>query len=152
MAKKQKKHTQAVKTTHPKNKHENQPAQASQSKSVRPVKKERGWLLTVIFAFIILHGIFAAILVSSYTRNDVIVPRPYIIPILTVNAMLDVVAGIAMFYWKKWGFILFGFTAVVSIVLGLMLTGNLFVIFYQFLPFAVLVYIITLQNKRQYFS
>ena len=51
MAKKQKKHTQAVKTTHPKNKHENQPAQASQSKSVRPVKKERGWLLTSHFRF-----------------------------------------------------------------------------------------------------
>ncbi len=128
MAKKQKKHTQAVKTTHPKNKHENQPAQ---TKQVKQVRKERGWLLTVIFAFVILHGIFAAILISSYTRNDVIVPRPYIIPILTVNAMLDVVAGIAMFYWKKWGVILFGFTAVVSIVLGLMLTGNLFVIFYR---------------------
>lgn len=146
---KQKKHNAAVRTTHPQEKHEKHQSQASIAKQP---KKEHGWLLTVIYALIILHGIFAAVLVSSYPRNGIVVPRPYILPILIANALLDVVAALAMWYWKKWGLILFGITSVVSIVIGLMFTGNLFVIFYQILPFAILIYIITLQNKRHYFN
>ena len=105
MAKKQKKHTQAVKTTHPKNKHENQPAQ---SKQVKQVKKERGWLLATAIIIITLHGILATYLISTYPSNQVYVPRPYILPILIANAFIDVVAGIAMWFWKRWGVILFG--------------------------------------------
>jgi hypothetical protein len=149
---KQKKHNQAVKTTHPKSKHENHPAQSNQVKSARPVKKEHGWLLTTIYVLIILHGIFAAILVTSYTRNDVVIPRPMIIPILTANALLDVVAAVAMWYWKRWGVILLGISAVISSAIGLIATGNVFVIFYMMIPFAILIYIITYQNKKQLFS
>jgi hypothetical protein len=152
MAKKQKKHTQAVKTTHPKSKHENHPTQVSQVKSGKPVKKEHGWLLTTIYVLIILHGIFAAILVTSYTRNDVVIPRPMIIPILTANALLDVVAAVMMWYWKRWGVILFGISAVISSAIGLIATGNVFVIFYMLIPFAILIYIITYQNKRNLFN
>ena len=152
MAKKQKKHTQAVKTTHPKNKHENQPAQASQSKSVRPVKKERGWLLATAIILITLHGILATYLISTYPSSQVYVPRPYILPILIANAFIDVVAGIAMWFWKRWGVILFGISAVISAAIGLVFTGQLMVIFYQMIPFVILGYIIAYQNKRQLFN
>jgi hypothetical protein len=152
MAKKQKKHTQAVKTTHPKNKHENQPAQASQSKSVRPVKKKRGWLLATAIILITLHGILATYLISTYPSSQVYVPRPYILPILIANAFIDVVAGIAMWFWKRWGVILFGISAVISAAIGLVFTGQLMVIFYQMIPFVILGYIIAYQNKRQLFN
>ncbi len=105
MAKKQKKHNQAVKTTHPKNKNENQPAQ---SKQVKQVKKERGWLLATAIIIITLHGILATYLISTYPSSQVYVPRPYILPILIANAFIDVVAGIAMWFWKRWGIVLFG--------------------------------------------
>ncbi len=145
----QKKHNQAVKTTHPKNKHENQPAQAKQ---VKQVKKERGWLLATAIIIITLHGILATYLISTYPSSQVYVPRPYILPILIANAFLDVVAGIAMWFWKRWGIILFGISAVISAAIGLVFTGQLMVIFYQLIPFAILGYIIALKDKRQYFS
>ena len=149
MAKKQKKHNQAVKTTHPKNKHENQPAQSKQAKQV---KKERGWLLATAIIIITLHGILATYLISTYPSSQVYVPRPYILPILIANAFIDVVAGIAMWFWKRWGVILFGISAVISAAIGLVFTGQLMVIFYQLIPFAILGYIIALKDKRQYFS
>jgi hypothetical protein len=149
MAKKQKKHNQAVKTTHPKSKHENQQAQAKQ---VKQVKKERGWLLATAIIIITLHGILATYLISTYPSSQVYVPRPYILPILIANAFIDVVAGIAMWFWKRWGVILFGISAVISAAIGLVFTGQLMVIFYQLIPFAILGYIIALKDKRQYFS
>jgi len=48
--------------------------------------------------------------------------------------------------------ILFGISAVISAAIGLVFTGQLMVIFYQLIPFAILGYIIAYQNKRQYFS
>ena len=149
MAKKQKKHNQAVKTTHPKNKNENHSAP---SKPVKQVKKERGWLLATAIIIITLHGILATYLISTYPSSQVYVPRPYILPILIANAFIDVVAGIAMWFWKRWGVILFGISAVISAAIGLVFTGQLMVIFYQLIPFAILGYIIALKDKRQYFS
>jgi hypothetical protein len=149
MAKKQKKHNQAVKTTHPKSKNENQPAQSKQAKQV---KKERGWLLATAIIIITLHGILATYLISTYPSSQVYVPRPYILPILIANAFIDVVAGIAMWFWKRWGIVLFGISAVISAAIGLVFTGQLMVIFYQLIPFAILGYIIALKDKRQYFN
>jgi hypothetical protein len=149
MAKKQKKHNQAVKTTHPKSKNENQPAQSKQAKQV---KKERGWLLATAIIVITLHGILATYLISTYPSSQLYVPRPYILPILIANAFIDVVAGIAMWFWKRWGVILFGISAIISAAIGLVFTGQLMVIFYQLIPFAILGYIIALKDKRQYFS
>jgi hypothetical protein len=41
---------------------------------------------------------------------------------------------------------------VISSAIGLVLTGSLMVIFYELIPFAILIYILTLKEKRQYFE
>jgi hypothetical protein len=142
----QKKHNQAVKTSHPQEKHGKHFAQAKQ------VKKERGGLLSVIYVFIIIHGAMAAYMVSVSLKPEYGSQRPWIIPVLIVNALLNVVAGFGMWNWKKWGIMLYGVSAVISSAIGLVLTGSLMVIFYELIPFAILIYILTLKEKRQYFE
>jgi len=139
----QKKHNQSVKTSHPQEKH------AKQTTQVKQVKKERGGLLSVI---IIIHGAMAAYMVSVSLKPEYGSQRPWIIPILIVNALLNVVAGFGMWNWKKWGIMLYGVSAVISSAIGLILTGSLLVIFYELIPFAILIYILTLKDKRQYFE
>jgi hypothetical protein len=142
----QKKHNQAVKTTHPQEKHKKQAAAP-----VKSQKKERGWILISAYIIIALHGILAAYLISTYPKPVLPVDKSYLLPILAANALLNVVAAIGMWYWKRWGLILYGISAMIAAAIGLVLTGQLLVIFYQLIPLAILGYILALKNKRQYF-
>jgi cation transport ATPase len=142
----QKKHNQAVKTSHPQEKHAKQTAQ------VKQVKKERGGLLTSIYIFIILHGALAAYMVYASFKPAYGVDRTWAVVAMVVSALLNVVAGFGMWNWKKWGIMLYGVSAVIASVIGLVFTGSMLVIFYQLIPFAILIYILTLKDKRQFFE
>ena len=104
--------------------------------------KKRGTGLTIWLALIALHGVIFAIL----TWN-VIKPGDYDAPSWLLWAMLllsiaDVVAAVALWYWKRWGFQLFGVITVIRIILGLLATASQLWVFYAIVPFVILGYIL----------
>jgi hypothetical protein len=97
-----------------------------------------------------IHGIFSAFLVL-YLREQQDGQSPlWVLAILFALATAHIVAALAIWEWKRWGFILYGVTIVVSIVLGLILTHTQLWVFHEILPLAILGYLV--KDKWRYFS
>ena len=57
-------------------------------------------------------------------------------------AIADIVAAVAIWYWKKWGLRLYAISTVIGIAAGLILTASQLVVFHDIIPLAVLGYVI----------
>jgi len=113
------------------------------------VAKERGSWLSLWLILILLHGIFASGLIW-YLRSQRSDPSPsWVLGILFLLAIADIVAAIAVWYWKKWGLRLYAISTVVGIVIGLVLTASQLVVFHDIIPLAILGYLV--RDKRDYF-
>jgi hypothetical protein len=118
----------------------------------RPVKKERGALLSFLIVLVMLHGILAAYLAFSSLKEVYRDSTSWILIVLGLISLADILAAFAMWRWKKWGIALYAATQVVATAIHLMLTGSLLVVFYDLLPVAFLAYVINLQSKRNLFE
>lgn len=103
--------------------------------------KERGWLLTVAIILVIIGGFVSfAIAWSESGIRGTALPTWFVVAAVT-SAVADVIAGIGLWRWKKWGYYLFLASTIVSIVLGLLVTGSALFAFSRIIPFAILGYI-----------
>ncbi len=112
------------------------------AKQDRTTPKKRSTGLAIWLVLIAVHGLVFAIL----TWN-VIKPGDYEAPTWSLWALLllsivNVVAAVAVWYWKRWGFQLYGVTTVVRIVVGLVATASQLWVFYAILPFVILGYLL----------
>ena len=132
-----------------------QPAKAA-SKGNRPVKKsakkERGTLLSVLIGLIFLHSVIAVLLGYVTLKDEYAIYRTWVVVGLSLLSLLDIVAAVGLWYWKKWAIYLYAITRVIATSIHLMLTGSLLVVFYDLLPVAILGYVIDLQSKRHLFE
>ena len=116
-------------------------SRSSKSKSTSK-KKERGTWLSAWLILIALHSILYAFLIL-YLRGQSNEDSPVWMAIVVfVLSIVDVVAVIAIWNWKKWGLQLYAVTTVVAIAVGLMLTGTQLIVFHAILPLAILGYLI----------
>ena len=97
-----------------------------------------------------VHGaLLAAIsIMEKNARGEV--THPVMVALFILAAVADVVAGIGMWKWKKWGYYLYFVSMIVSMVVGLLNTGSLLMVFYAVLPFAVVGWFI--RPKWNYFE
>ena len=104
--------------------------------------RERGGLLTAAILFIVVHGIFITLVAYiDLTDNDLDVRSLYL-PILFLTSALDVVGGVAMWFWKKWGFYLYIGASLVAATSALMNTGSILVLFAAILPPIIVAYVV----------
>lgn len=104
-------------------------------------KKERGWLLTLAIILVILSGIVSfGIAWSESGMRGTNLPT-WFIAAAVASAIADIIAGIGLWRWKKWAYYLFLASTIVSIVLGLLVTGSALFAFSRIIPFAILGYI-----------
>lgn len=114
----------------------------SRSTKGKSKKKEHGTWLTAWLVFIAAQSVLYAFLIL-YLRQQRSEPSPvWVLAVLFALALADIVAVIAIWKWKKWGLQLFAVSTVVSIVVGLMLTGSQLVVFHDIIPLAILGYLI----------
>ena len=111
-------------------------------------KKVRGTWLTIALVVIALHGIVASLLYYSQRSQDFI-NRPYLIVLAVLHSLLDVVAAVGIWYWKKWALYVYGASTVIALVAGL-LSGIPLSAFYVVLPLAILGWL--LRTKWDYFE
>jgi len=138
---------QAVKSSYPAKPASKKPGQAN-----KQVTKKRGGLLSFLLVVILVHGILAAFLAYTNLKDIYIESRPWILAGLTLAAVADIVAAVGMWYWKKWGITLYLVASIVQATIHLLLTGSLSIAIFDFVPVAILGYVINLQNKRKLFE
>lgn len=96
-----------------------------------------GWLILIL-----LHGILASLLIL-YLRQQRADPSPaWILLILFALALADIVAAIAIWYWKRWGLVLYAVSTAIGIVVGLVLTASQLIVFHDIIPLAILGYLV----------
>jgi len=104
----------------------------------------------VALAIVIVHGLLLTLLTIGQKNYQGEVTHPVIYVLFLLGSALDVVAGLALWYWQKWGLNLYLAATVMTALVGLVSTGSLLVVFAAFLPLAVVGYI--LRRDWKYFE
>jgi hypothetical protein len=110
--------------------------------------KHRNTLLTIALIVVILHGLFMFAVYWTSVPDVQRGPTSWALWVMLLSAAASVVAGIAMWAWKKWGIYLFGAAAVAEAVVGLLATGSLMMVFGALLPAIIVLYIIMMQRDK----
>jgi hypothetical protein len=104
--------------------------------------KERGGCLTAWLVLIILQSIVYTGLIL-YLRQQQHASSPAWVWIsLFLLSIVDIVAMIGVWNWKKWGLQLYSVSTAIGIAVGLMLTGSQLIVFHDIVPLAILGYLI----------
>ncbi|MGD9147575.1 MAG: hypothetical protein PVI80_18550 [Anaerolineae bacterium] len=122
----------------------------TRSKKKQAPVKERGTWLSIWLIFIMLHGILASVLIW-YLRNQGGDSSPaWILAVLFVMAIVDIVAAILVWNWKRWGLWLYAISTIVGIVIGLVLTRSQLWVFHDIIPLVILGFLV--KDKQSYFD
>ena len=103
---------------------------------------ERGFWLSLVLILIMIHSIFSIWFVYNAQQDPSATSAPWLIGALVLVAIAKFFAAIAIWNWKKWGLYLFAVSVVVSVILGLILTGWWLIVFNEVLPLAILGWLI----------
>jgi hypothetical protein len=120
---------------------------AKASSQAKPAK-HRNTLLSIALVAVILHGLFMVAVYWTSVPDVQRGPTNWALWVMLLAAVASVVAGIAMWYWKKWGIYLYGAAAVAEAVVGLLATGSLMMVFGALLPAIIVLYIIMMQRDK----
>ncbi len=107
-----------------------------------PIKKQRSGWLTACLVLMMIHGIFAALLVLYLREQKSGVSPVWVLLVLFALATAHIVAALAIWEWKRWGLIVYVAATVVSMVVGLILTGTQLWVFHEIIPLAILGYLV----------
>ncbi|MBE2238996.1 MAG: hypothetical protein IAE81_14495, partial [Caldilineaceae bacterium] len=88
-------------------------------------RKRRNTLLTIALVIVLLHGILMTAIFWT-VRPDVERNLGNVaVWIMLLSSVADVVAAIAMWYWKRWGIYLYGVAAIGAAIVAVMASGDL---------------------------
>lgn len=101
-------------------------------------QKERGiwasfWI--ILFALQTLLYIF---LIYDSLYQDSVIDKPVLLVGLILVTLADLVGLFGIWFWKKWAWYVFGISTIVSIVLGLIATGDQLIVFHDVMPLVIL--------------
>lgn len=115
----------------------------SAKSAAQPPKPHRSTLMTVAIVLVILHGLFMT--AFYYTTGQNLGGRadsPMALTILVLASVADVIAGVAMWYWKRWGIYLYLAATIAKVVVMLVYTGSLYAVFGGLIPTIIVLYIV----------
>jgi hypothetical protein len=122
----------------------------TKSKKQQAPAKERGTWLSIWLIFIMLHGILASVLIWYLRSLGGDSSPAWVVATLFVMAIVDVVAAILVWNWKRWGLWLYAISTVVGIVIGLVLTRSQLWVFHDIIPLVILGFLV--KDKQSYFD
>ena len=116
--------------------------------ATKPATKRRSTLLTVALAIVILHGIVMAVVYWTVLPDAQRTLGNIALWAMFGAAAASVVAGVAMWYWKRWGIYVYGAAAVVEAIVALLASGSIFLLFGALLPAIIVLYIVMAQREK----
>jgi hypothetical protein len=122
---------------------------AKRGKTGKQKPKVRGTVLTILLVIMALHGIVAGYLYYTLRTDTASLDRPWILTLMAIHFLLNVIAAVGIWYWKKWALYIYAASAIIALVVGLISVG-IWSVFYMFLPVAILGWV--LRTKWDYFS
>ena len=85
-------------------------------------------------------------------KQEYLTQTTWVLPLLILAGLLTVVAAIGLWQWKKWGIYLYVTTQIMAMVAHLILTGSLYVVFYDAIPLLILGYVLNEGDRLRYFD
>jgi len=98
--------------------------------------KVRGFWLSLVLVIMGLHGVFATVLYYTIRTQDVL-DRPWIISLMVLSSLMNIIAAVGIWFWKKWALYIYAASTGISIIAGLVSIG-MWSVFYMILPLAIL--------------
>lgn len=117
---------------------------AKRASQTKPVKV-RSTLLSVALVAVILHGIIMAAIYWTVLPDAQRGFQNLSVWVMLLSAVADIVAGVALWYWKQWGIYLFGISTIAGAVIVALY--NPFLLFGSILPAVIVLYIIMRQRN-----
>ena len=109
----------------------------SKSHKAKPQTPHRTSLQTAALVYVILHGFIIWALARSMPSEETTLA----LVLLTLTALASVIAGIAMWNWKRWGLYLYVGASLALAGVVLLKTISLLMMFGAALPMIVVIYI-----------
>jgi uncharacterized membrane protein (DUF2068 family) len=103
-----------------------------------------------MLVLIALHGVGAVYLIFTLRADTSPGALAWIAPTLFALAIADIVAAVAIWYWKKWGLRLYAISTAIGIAVGLIVTASQLIVFHDIIPLVILGYII--KDRRSDFD
>jgi hypothetical protein len=116
------------------------------SQSTQKSNKPRGILLSIALIIMAIHGIIGTVIYYAIRTQDVL-ERPWIITLMIIHSLLNILAAVAIWYWKKWGLYVYTVSTGISIVAGLVSIG-MWSVFYMIFPFVILGWLLRTKWKN----
>lgn len=113
-------------------------SEKQQEKGHKKVHHQRGCGLTGFLILVIILSMGRSLLYYYMLKQDYERDLVWVLPVLFIISLASLISGIGMWNWKRWGIYLYTGSALVSIAAGLILTGSIFVVFYELLPITIL--------------
>ncbi len=104
--------------------------------------KERGIFLSTFLILVIASGIFQAAIYIVERRQDSELTMPILLFLGIVHAVLNIIAVIGIWNWKKWGVWIYLASAVLGVIIGVIAVGPI-AFFSMLLPAIILGYLIS---------
>lgn len=113
------------------------------------VHKERKWYLSLAILLVLLSGLFFTFWAFNEKRimGLSFAEVPWWAWAIVVTNIADVVAAVALWYWKKWGLWVYMVSVITRTVL-LLVAGAFGTGFASMLPFFIVGYAVSLNNKQ----
>lgn len=126
------------------------PQQPAAKNQPQPAKKTRGALITTVLVIVALHGVLMTVAYYSMVDETLRSLGNWMLLTMIATSAADIVAAVAMWFWKRWGMILYGVAAAVQAGIAVLATGDIFLLFGALLPAIIVLYI--LATKRDQFE
>ena len=109
------------------------------SEKSKKVQHHRGCGLTGFLIIVIVLGVGRSFLYFYMLKQDYERDLVWVLPVLFILSLATLISGFGMWNWKRWGLYLYAGATLVSVAVGLILTvAGLFIVFYEFIPIAIL--------------
>ena len=104
--------------------------------------RQRGALLTIAIILVVFHGILYTALAYPAIREQGLAESSLLLVLFLVCALADIVAGVAMWFWKRWGVYLFVVAGITTAIIVLIATASMTMFIGAFLHMVIVGYIV----------
>jgi hypothetical protein len=126
------------------------PSKAASPKATTQTKraKQRNTLLTIALVLVILHAILVVGIFWFGAPEAQRTIGSIALWLTGLSAIADIVAAVAMWFWKQWGIYLYGIATLAGAVGALLATGSMLFLFGALLPAIIVLYIVAIQRDK----